>query len=260
MSCCSWFRKSGSSLPKPLKPSGQHSQLRRRTNGTTSTADWIAELKEERKSYKNISIYITELPPTPTRFRDKYHRGYIPQISRLVPLPNPVCRDRPWSHSHQGSTTEQRQLDIDDFGVFTLKNLPVLEKANKEVIQKLRAEAVAAQNKSRSNTTMSPRPLVTINDYRRMNWRQYYGDPLRGKMDSKQEELHIPEGTTRGFDRRLQTVQMLHIPRPQTPSRRRPGTHNSLPHFPGPQALIQDHNSDLPTYRPRQPSNLDEEL
>lgn len=36
----------------------------------------------------------------------------------------------------------------DDFGSFAYKNLPVLDKANKDVIQKLRAEAIAAQNKS----------------------------------------------------------------------------------------------------------------
>lgn len=36
----------------------------------------------------------------------------------------------------------------DDFGSFAYKNLPVLDKANKDVIQKLRAEAAAAQNKN----------------------------------------------------------------------------------------------------------------
>jgi hypothetical protein len=36
---------------------------------------------EERRSYKNISIYVTDLPATPTRFRDKYHRGYTPEQS-----------------------------------------------------------------------------------------------------------------------------------------------------------------------------------
>ncbi|KAI9809350.1 MAG: hypothetical protein M1825_002642 [Sarcosagium campestre] len=35
----------------------------------------------------------------------------------------------------------------DDFGAFTFKNLPVLDKANKDVIQKLRAEAMSAQSK-----------------------------------------------------------------------------------------------------------------
>jgi serine/threonine-protein kinase RIM15 len=41
-------------------------------------------------------------------------------------------------------------LAADDFGSFSFKNLPVLEKANKDVIQKLRAEAMQAQNKASS--------------------------------------------------------------------------------------------------------------
>ncbi|KAH0556112.1 hypothetical protein GP486_005952 [Trichoglossum hirsutum] len=39
-------------------------------------------------------------------------------------------------------------LAADDFGNFSFKNLPVLEKANKDVIQKLRAEALQAQGKA----------------------------------------------------------------------------------------------------------------
>lgn len=41
-------------------------------------------------------------------------------------------------------------MATDDFGSFTFKNLPVLEKANKDVIQKLRADALAAQIKQSS--------------------------------------------------------------------------------------------------------------
>ncbi|ROT39832.1 hypothetical protein SODALDRAFT_274040 [Sodiomyces alkalinus F11] len=41
-------------------------------------------------------------------------------------------------------------VPADDFGSFAFKNLPVLEKANKDVIQKLRAEALATQNKQAS--------------------------------------------------------------------------------------------------------------
>lgn len=41
----------------------------------------------------------------------------------------------------------------DDFGNFAYKNLPVLDKANKDVIQKLRADALAAQNKSSAATS-----------------------------------------------------------------------------------------------------------
>ena len=52
----------------------------------------------------------------------------------------------------------------DDFGTFTFKNLPVLEKANKDVIQKLRAEALKEQSE-RSSTQLnsgnnSPAPSV----------------------------------------------------------------------------------------------------
>ena len=52
----------------------------------------------------------------------------------------------------------------DDFGTFTFKNLPVLEKANKDVIQKLRAEAMQAQSKSVSSlgspAVSSPAPSL----------------------------------------------------------------------------------------------------
>jgi serine/threonine-protein kinase RIM15 len=52
----------------------------------------------------------------------------------------------------------------DDFGSFAFKNLPVLEKANKDVIQKLRAEALAAQSKPPSISTganpVSPAPSL----------------------------------------------------------------------------------------------------
>ncbi|KAI6819220.1 hypothetical protein KC332_g9851 [Hortaea werneckii] len=45
----------------------------------------------------------------------------------------------------------------DDFGSFQFKNLPVLEKANKDVIQKLRADAIQAQAKAASGQgTNSP--------------------------------------------------------------------------------------------------------
>ena len=43
----------------------------------------------------------------------------------------------------------------DDFGNFQFMNLPVLEKANKDVIQKLRADAMAAQAKSANGSTPS---------------------------------------------------------------------------------------------------------
>jgi serine/threonine-protein kinase RIM15 len=57
-------------------------------------------------------------------------------------------------------------IATDDFGNFAFKNLPVLEKANKDVIQKLRAEAMAAQSKQTvvspggGGTATSPAPVL----------------------------------------------------------------------------------------------------
>ncbi|KAI0013426.1 hypothetical protein F4779DRAFT_625271 [Xylariaceae sp. FL0662B] len=53
----------------------------------------------------------------------------------------------------------------DDFGTFAFKNLTVLEKANKDVIQQLKAQAMAAQNRSGTspggmNTATSPAPVL----------------------------------------------------------------------------------------------------
>lgn len=55
----------------------------------------------------------------------------------------------------------------DDFGSFQFKNLPVLEKANKDVIQKLRADAMQAQAKaggagSSSPAVVSPSPAPSL--------------------------------------------------------------------------------------------------
>ncbi|KAL1297698.1 hypothetical protein AAFC00_006246 [Neodothiora populina] len=51
-------------------------------------------------------------------------------------------------------------MAADDFGNFQFKNLPVLEKANKDVIQKLRAEAMQAQSKNSHQVPGSP-PVVS---------------------------------------------------------------------------------------------------
>jgi hypothetical protein len=79
MECQSWFRKSGAMLPKPLKPPAQSFPL-----GSDKDVEQDPDSKygkldpqyDHRRTYKNLSIYITELPPTPTRFRDKYTRNY----------------------------------------------------------------------------------------------------------------------------------------------------------------------------------------
>ncbi|KAF2146586.1 uncharacterized protein K452DRAFT_218378 [Aplosporella prunicola CBS 121167] len=62
-------------------------------------------------------------------------------------------------HVREGRTRRLSEpMATDDFGAFAFKNLPVLEKANKDVIQKLRAEAMQAQSKPPSTVTS---PSVT---------------------------------------------------------------------------------------------------
>lgn len=78
-------------------------------------------------------------------------RNQVNSIKRgLMPLHIPP-------HVRDGRSRRLSEpLAPDDFGNFQFKNLPVLEKANKDVIQKLRAEAMQAQSKSNSQTPSSP--------------------------------------------------------------------------------------------------------
>lgn len=76
----------------------------------------------------------------------------------LIPLHIPA-------HVREGRSRRLSEpMATDDFGNFSYKNLPVLEKANKDVIQKLRAEAMQSQNKSgsalQSPTVTSPSPSL----------------------------------------------------------------------------------------------------
>jgi serine/threonine-protein kinase RIM15 len=67
----------------------------------------------------------------------------------LIPLHIPA-------HVREGRTRRLSEpMVTDDFGSFSYKNLPVLEKANKDVIQKLRAEAMQSQSKP-SSAVQSP--------------------------------------------------------------------------------------------------------
>jgi serine/threonine-protein kinase RIM15 len=72
----------------------------------------------------------------------------------LIPLHIPA-------HVREGRSRRLSEpMAADDFGNFSYKNLPVLEKANKDVIQKLRAEAMLPQNKPTSPSVTSPSPSL----------------------------------------------------------------------------------------------------
>ncbi|TVY17790.1 Protein VTS1 [Lachnellula arida] len=110
--CQSWFRASQASLPKPLKPPSTgdlNTEWNLRTNSTGADKTKLFN-NDDRKSFKNVSIYITELPPTPNTFRDKYHRGREqeqamrsqldyssrrPLTNQMIPLPQVNIDPRP---------------------------------------------------------------------------------------------------------------------------------------------------------------------
>ena len=99
--CQSWFRTSTSPLPKPLKPPDTADSSVIGTHNTLLTAvSQSVNRYEERRAYKNISIYIADLPATPTRFRDKYHRGYN---AKAIDAGHVSQGD--WSKSRKGSTS-----------------------------------------------------------------------------------------------------------------------------------------------------------
>lgn len=49
----------------------------------SKSSSYVSVPHRDRRTYKNLSIYITELPPTPKLFRDKYHRTREPRAGRI---------------------------------------------------------------------------------------------------------------------------------------------------------------------------------
>jgi serine/threonine-protein kinase RIM15 len=109
-------------------------------------------------------------PPTATPGAE-YHERPHDALSRVRSQVNSIKRGLMPLHipPHVRDMKSRRLSEpvvADDFGNFAFKNLPVLEKANKDVIQKLRAEAMAAQSKSAvvspgaSNSATSPAPTL----------------------------------------------------------------------------------------------------
>ena len=92
--------------------------------------------------------------PAPTPGADYPERPHD-ALSRIRTQVNSIKRNLMPLHipAHVRDSRSRRLSEPvanDDFGNFTFKNLPVLEKANKDVIQKLRAEASQGQPKSAS--------------------------------------------------------------------------------------------------------------
>ncbi|KHJ36189.1 putative serine threonine-protein kinase ppk18 [Erysiphe necator] len=112
--------------------------------------------------------------PEASSIISKYHDRPHDALSRVRSHVNLIKRNMMPLHipPHVRDLKSRRLSEpavTDDFGNFTFKNLPVLERANKNVIQKLRAEALASQGKSASisniscsNTAISPGGYVDV--------------------------------------------------------------------------------------------------
>lgn len=119
--------------------------------------DFAAEFEDQ-----NTSPALTPNSEYPDRPHDALSRvrTQVNSLKRgLMPLHIP-------KHVRDGGRSRRLSEPVgDDFGQFAFKNLPVLEKANKDVIQKLRAEALQAQNRGTQNppksaTAGSPAPSL----------------------------------------------------------------------------------------------------
>ncbi|RKF60776.1 putative serine threonine-protein kinase ppk18 [Erysiphe neolycopersici] len=98
--------------------------------------------------------------PQASSVDSKYHERPHDALSRVRSHVNSIKRNLMPLHipPHVRDLKTRRLSEptvTDDFGNFTFKNLPVLERANKDVIQKLRAEALATQGKSASTSAIS---------------------------------------------------------------------------------------------------------
>ena len=101
--------------------------------------NFTAEFEESNKSAGNTPG--AEYPDRPHDALSRV-RSQVNSIKRgLMPLHIPA-------HVRDGRNRRLSEpVAADDFGNFSFKNLPVLDKANKDVIQKLRNEAIQAQSK-----------------------------------------------------------------------------------------------------------------
>jgi hypothetical protein len=91
--------------PPIMRDNSTHRGRRAGQNSALPSSN-VLTIQNERRSYKNISIYITELPPTPTKFRDKYHRAREPiEKPPVVIKPSEGLTDRPWITSYVAAQT-----------------------------------------------------------------------------------------------------------------------------------------------------------
>ncbi|BDD62588.1 rim15, signal transduction response regulator [Monascus purpureus] len=96
-------------------------------------------------------------PATTGSYPDRPHDALFKVRSQVNAIKRPLMPLHIPPHVRDSRSRRLSEPVIaDDFGNFTFKNLPILEKANKDVIQKLRQEALQAQQRQSSSAPPAP--------------------------------------------------------------------------------------------------------
>ncbi|KAJ5900090.1 hypothetical protein N7495_004834 [Penicillium taxi] len=98
-------------------------------------------------------------PPSTTGSSDRPHDALFKVRSQVNATKRPLMPLHIPPHVRDARDSRSRRLSepslADDFGSFNFKNLPMLEKANKDVIQKMRQEAMQAPHRHSSTSSTS---------------------------------------------------------------------------------------------------------
>ncbi|KAJ6172745.1 hypothetical protein N7470_001812 [Penicillium chermesinum] len=117
----------------------------------------------------NLQAFAEEMEDAPspqapaTTGPDRPHDALFKVRSQVNSMKRPLMPLHIPPHVRDARDSRNRRLSepslADDFGSFNFKNLPMLEKANKDVIQKMRQEAMQAQHRQPSTSSAAQTPL-----------------------------------------------------------------------------------------------------
>ncbi|CAL5867168.1 uncharacterized protein PFLUO_LOCUS1380 [Penicillium psychrofluorescens] len=101
-------------------------------------------------------------PATTGTIPDRPHDALFKVRSHVNSMKRPLMPLHIPPHVRDARDSRSRRLSepapADDFGSFNFKNLPMLEKANKDVIQKMRQEAMQTQHRQSNSSSASQAP------------------------------------------------------------------------------------------------------
>ncbi|KAJ5475309.1 hypothetical protein N7539_008375 [Penicillium diatomitis] len=103
--------------------------------------------------------------PSSESYPDRPHDALYKVRSQVNSMKRPLMPLHIPPHVRDARDSRSRRLSepslVDDFGSFNFKNLPMLEKANKDVIQKMRQEAMQAQHRQSSASSSTVQTPLT---------------------------------------------------------------------------------------------------